>query len=189
MRKTSRIYFAYGCNLNNEIIHQRCIAPKVIGIARLPGYKLGFYGHSYIWDGAVEGIVKDPLSELWGVLYDLSFSDCDQLDGYEDARFDGAGVHFHYPVRVFDVQNTEVEAILYKKSELGEKKLPSTEYLHTIVQGARENGLPEEYVNTLQNMPSKPAAYPVPKPHGVAYHECSDCTDLRCDEDYRNDLK
>ena len=165
MESTSqtRLYFAYGFNLNLEKMNQKCTKPRGLGIARLAGHKVGFYEHSVIWDGAVETLIPDAQSEVWGVLYQLEPYAWDQLDNCEDARLDGTGEYFHYPVEVLDAQNQVREASMYKKARLGEATLPSKEYLDLIIQGAKEQGLPEDYILTLQNIASKPASYPVPR--------------------------
>lgn len=174
----TRLYFAYGFNISLEKMSQKCSKPRVLGIARLEGHKIGFYEHSVIWDGAVETLVPDAQSEVWGVLYQLERYDWDQLDNCEDVRLDGTGEYFHYPVKVFDKQNVAHEADVYKKARLGETKKPSTEYLNLIIQGAKEQGLPESYIITLQNMASKPASYAVPrqpKQSKIKVVESEDC--------------
>ncbi|MDR3542256.1 MAG: gamma-glutamylcyclotransferase [Desulfosporosinus sp.] len=163
MKSSVYYYFAYGFNMNLAQMKQRCFGAKVLGIARLPGYKVEFYGYSANWDGALETVVSDPQSEVWGVLYELQVFDWEALDGYQDARFDGLGQYFHYPVEVIDTEQRTITAIIYKKNILNEVKSPSTEYLDFIVQGAKEQGLPEEYIMLLQNRETKPAAYAVPK--------------------------
>lgn len=172
----TRLYFAYGFNLNFERMKQKCTKPRVLGIARLPGHKIGFYENSVIWDGAVETVVPDTQSEVWGVLYQLESYDWGQLDNCEDARLDGTGEYFHYPVEVLDEENGVKEASIYKKARLGEPKLPSTEYLDIIIQGAKEQGLPENYIATLEHLASKPASYAVPRQRGQSKQEaCGGC--------------
>jgi len=158
-----RLYFAYGSNLSLEQIGQKCSNPRVLGIARLAAHKIGFYGYSAVWDGAVETVVPDEQSEVWGVLYQLEASDWERLDNCEDARADGTGAYFHYPVEVLDEQQTIREATIYKKDRLGQPQHPSTEYLSVIIQGAKEQGLPESYVAALQSIAVKPASYAVPR--------------------------
>lgn len=158
-----RLYFAYGFNLNLQKMGQKLAKPRVVGIARLAKHKIGFYGHSTIWDGAVETVVPDSEAEVWGVLYQLDAYEWDQLDNFEDARMDGTGEYFHYPVEVFDEQKMPKEAAIYKKARLGEPLPPSTEYLNILIQGAKEQGLPERYIANLQGITSKPASYPVPR--------------------------
>ena len=159
----TRLYFAYGFNLSLEKMNEKCSKPRVLGIARLAGHKIGFYEHSVIWDGAVETLVPDAQSEVWGVLYQLELYAWDQLDNCEDVRLDGTGQYFHYPVKVLDEQNKAFHADVYKKARLGEAKQPSTEYLDIIIQGAKEQGLPESYIVTLQDIGSKSASYAVPR--------------------------
>ena len=155
-------YFAYGSNLNRAQMKQRCSSPKILGIARLPGYKVEFYGYSATWDGAQETVVPEPQAEVWGVLYELQAFDWESLDVYEDARFNGTGTYFHYPVQVINMKQETINAIIYKKDILKEPKLPSAEYLAFIVQGGKEQGLPEEYLTILQDKETKPASYAVP---------------------------
>jgi hypothetical protein len=162
MKKITHHYFAYGSNMNLMQMKQRCTSAKVFGIARLPGYRVDFYGYSAIWDGAQETVVPDKKSEVWGVLYDLKFFDFEQLDAHVDARFDGTGPYFHYPVDVIDMQKETIDAMIYKKDKCGEEMSPSMEYLNFIIQGAKEQGLPAEYVAILQNKLTRPASYAVP---------------------------
>jgi hypothetical protein len=178
MEKMPRQYFAYGSNMNLAQMKQKCLRPKILGIARLPGYKVEFYGYSAIWDGAQETVIPDLESEVWGVLYELSFSDSEQLDVYEDARFDGAGTYFNYPVEVVDSYQTMIDALIYKKNILLEAQLPSTEYLNFIVQGATEQGLPGTYIRLLQNMKTKAASYAVP----VIRRSGSSWSSVTCDD-------
>lgn len=100
---------------------------------------------------------------MWGVLYELSFSDAASLDLWCSVRLDGGGAYFHYPVLVVDATGSEHTAVLYKKDVLGQAVPPSSEYLAHILAGARANGLPGPYVNHLENLQSVPARYPVPK--------------------------
>lgn len=172
-------YFAYGSNMNLAQMKQRCSASKVLGIACLPGHKVEFYGYSVIWDGAQETVVSDPKSEVWGVLYELQASDWDALDVHQDARFNGTGAYFHYPVKVINMKQETIDALIYKKDILKEAKPPSAEYLDFIVQGAKEQDLPVEYITLLQNKETKPASYAVPilknsKSNRVSI-TCTDC--------------
>ncbi|HEY8910206.1 MAG TPA: gamma-glutamylcyclotransferase family protein [Desulfosporosinus sp.] len=176
MEKIARYYYAYGANMNLAQMKQRCSNPKVLGIARLPGYKVEFYGYSALWDGAQETVVPDLQSEVWGVLYELQFHDCESLDTFQDARVNGMGAYFHYPVDVITMDQETIAAIIYKKDVLQEAKFPSAEYLDFIVQGAKEQGLPAEYITLLENKKTRPASYAVPMVHKSNMSaDCSDC--------------
>lgn len=162
-----RLYFAYGSNISLEQMQLKCFNPRVIGVARLDGHRIGFYGYSSIWDGAVETVIPDTQSQVWGVLYQLEAGDWESLDNCQDVRADGTGAYFHYPVEVLAGQQIIREATIYKKDRLGQPQLPSAQYLSVIVKGAKEQGLPENYVAGLQGIATKNASYDVP--HRPAY--------------------
>ncbi|MHC1711374.1 MAG: gamma-glutamylcyclotransferase family protein [Solidesulfovibrio sp.] len=162
-KQNRQYYFAYGSNMNKEQILARCTTPVTIAVARLPDHRIGFYGYSKTWDGAVETLVPAPGRELWGVLYELHFLDLDRLDGWQDVRLDGSGAYFHYPVRVIDTEGTTHTALLYKKDILGAPQPPSREYLDYIIQGAGERGLPSDYREALRRMDAKKATFGVPR--------------------------
>lgn len=159
----TRLYFAYGSNLNLSLMRQKCAKSRVLGIARLADHRIGFYGYSVTWDGAVETVVPDPQSEVWGVLYQLESFDWERLDNCEDVRADGTGEYFHYPVEVVDAQQQVYEASIYKKARLGTAETPTEEYLALIIQGAQEQGLPDAYIKSLQQISTQPASYDVPR--------------------------
>ncbi|MPM93776.1 hypothetical protein SDC9_140918 [bioreactor metagenome] len=131
--------------------------------ARLSGWRLEFFGHSRVWDGALETALPDPEGELWGVVYHLGFRDRECLDRRQDARFDGSGVYFHYPVTVSTDGNRIFSAVMYRKDQLGEPRPPSCEYRDFIAQGAEIRGLPPDYCAELRRIPAVPAGYAVPR--------------------------
>jgi len=143
-------YFAYGSNMNLELMKERCGSIwKVVGIGYVEGYELVFDGYSSFWSGAVANIVKNPKERVWGVVYEFSSEDeirrC--LDRYEGAPM------------VYDLQDLEVFipekgvkilAKAYVRKELKERGKPSKKYLETLIKGAEENGLPKEWMAHLK---------------------------------------
>jgi gamma-glutamylcyclotransferase len=160
--RISDLYFAYGSNMNLEQIQARCSRPKLVSPARLDGHRLAFYGYTETWDGAYETAVPMPGCEVWGVLYSLSALDWERLDLWQDARMDGGGMYFHFPVAVTDPQGNEYRARMYKKDVQGEPRLPSREYLEFILSGAQQHGLPGYYTRKLEKLATIKASYPVP---------------------------
>ena len=106
--------------------------------------------------------MPDLTGELWGVLYFLSFRDRERLDVWQDARLDGSGTYFHYPVTVI-AGDQKVSAVMYRKDLPGDPRLPSTEYRDFIAQGAEFRQLPSDYCAALRRIAAVPAAYPVPR--------------------------
>ena len=178
--ETRDYYFAYGSNMNLEQIRSRCGRPVVVSVARLPEHRLSFYGYAETWDGAMETVEPAPGSEVWGVIFRLSRLDWERLDEWQGARLDGAGMYFHFPATVMDLEGCEHNVRLYRKDVQGEPRNPSREYLEHIVRGAAENGLPPRYVAELLNRKATQASYKVPlrpnsdlaKYAGISCAEC-----------------
>lgn len=178
---TELYYFAYGSNMNSFQMQKRCAKPKVVTIARLADYRIAFFGHSKIWDGAQETLVRHPGHEVWGVVYEISTVDQERLDAWQDVRMDGTGPYFHYPARVKGADGQMYTVLFYKKDILGEPRRPSKPYLDFIITGAKEKQLPPGYIQDLKAVESNPATYPVPKPRtfnpeSLLAWDCSDCS-------------
>ncbi len=169
--------FSYGANLNPEQVDARCSRAVVVATARLSGFRLEFYGYSRIWDGALETAQPYPGGEIWGVIYRLGFRDRESLDLWQDARLDGAGTYFHYPVTV-TAGDTVYSAVMYRKDLLGVPRPPSCEYLDFIARGAEIRGLPPDYCAELRRIPAVPAGYAVPrqKSFGRIVEPVTDCS-------------
>lgn len=160
--KLGTLYFAYGSNMNPEQLRLRGVRPLNAAIAKLPNHDVAFFGHSRTWDGAMETVVSSPGRDVWGVLYQLTFTGSDVLDGWQDVRLDGTGSYFHCPTEVIDTDEKSHIALLYKKDILGVPLKPSREYLDYIVRGGMQHGLPADYIERLRGIESKPAEFAVP---------------------------
>jgi gamma-glutamylcyclotransferase len=174
--------FAYGSNLNSEQVRARCTNAKLVAVAKLAAHQLGFFGYSPIWDGAEESVIPAAGQDVWGVIYELTPSDKEKLDDWQDALFDGSGSYFHSPAKVTGSDGKEYSVLLYKKAKLGNPEKPSEEYLNFIVQGAVERGLPSAYIDQLRSLETRKAKFVVPRPRKSARQavpggECGSCGD------------
>lgn len=130
-------YFAYGGNLNQKQMLERCPDSKPKFIATLPNYKLVFVGWSRQRRGGVASIKPFRGEKVLGAIYDISDRDLRQLDskeGYPDN-------YNRLKVTVFKEKGEPVEAITYIKARQSEETPPSPEYLAIIQQGYRDWGL------------------------------------------------
>jgi hypothetical protein len=180
---SNNLFFAYGANMNLAQIKQRCSHPVRVSAAYLQDYRIGFYGHSEKWDGALETAIEAKGCRLWGVLFALGALDWDQLDLWQDARFDGTGKYFHYPVQVCDMQGKRYEARLYKKDILSIPRRPSEQYMSRILDGAKQNELPSAYIESLLAIETTPAHYAVPVRTSMnstvtTSASCTSCADI-----------
>jgi len=166
-RSDHHLFFLYGTNLNPAQVARRCDKKERGTVARLADQRLAFFGHSTLWDGGYETVIPHPGDEVWGALYRLSFADAERFDAWQDARSDGCGSYFLYPVKVVDSEGRPQDALVYKKDFCGAPGLPSDAQMRFIVQGASLQGLPGAYIERLTGLETRKAGYPVPK------NECS----------------
>jgi gamma-glutamylcyclotransferase len=157
-----RLQFVYEADMNPDYISHYCTYPKVIAVARLDGYSIGFFGSSYKWDGAVATPVESSGKTMWGVIYKLTFSDADKLDTSRDVRWNGCGEYFLCPHQVTDTSGNIHWVLVYKKDIMGSPQMPSSGYADCIVQGARFHCLPQSYISDLMNIKTKKTSYVVP---------------------------
>ncbi len=130
-------YFAYGSNLNQRQMMERCPDSEPKFITSLPNYKLVFVGWSRQWRGGLASIRPFRGEKVLGAVYEVSDRDLRRLDSYEG-----------YPrsynrlnVTVFDEGGEPIKAITYIKSGQSEEAQPAKEYLALIQQGYRDWGI------------------------------------------------
>ena len=144
---SANLYFAYGSNLHQRQFARRCPGSQAVGRARLVGYRLAFTRYSTKRKGGVADVVPEPESEVWGALYEVDDAGLAALDGFE-----GVPRSYRRETRlVIDDSGAEREAAVYIANRTGEFP-PSHQYLSLIIEGAREHGLPEEYVRAIERL-------------------------------------
>jgi cation transport regulator ChaC len=143
-------YFAYGSNMSLEQMKKRCgNLWKKVGIGYVEGYELVFDGDSDGWRGPTADMVENPNEKVWGVLFEFpSFDDLTNcLDKYE-------GYPYSYTRKEFEVflpeMGKNIKAIAYVRPEPKERGKPPRSYIETILKGAIENGLPNEWIEHLR---------------------------------------
>ena len=146
----SEWYFAYGSNLSIDkmiertgAVDQRDDRPR---LARLPNYRLVFNVHHR---GQVFANIHSPGKGVLGVLYCCSPAALNKLDNYETG-------YERQRVMVVTENGDKLEAFAYIASSTNAaiSGKPSPEYLHKIISGARQHGLPETYVEEIEAIAS-----------------------------------
>lgn len=139
-------YFAYGSNMNFKQMEERCGKDgfKFIGRAYLEGYSFVYDGYSNSRNGAVANIVKsdNKNEKVWGGLFEINQECLNKLDTYE-------GYPHSYnrkEIKVIDDFNNEYKAWIYLRDSK-ERGEPSENYRNIVIQGAKDCGLPEDYIN------------------------------------------
>jgi len=153
------IYFAYGSNLNPGQMFERCPAHRTIGVARLPGHRLGFPRYSRMRACATAGIESHATESVWGALYRLSEDDIPTLhhfEGYDPFGPADANRHVLEEVAVMRPGASPQSAMSYVAVPDGTKQLPSRHYMEIIVDGARYHGLPKAWLRFLETVATAP---------------------------------
>ncbi|XP_062925919.1 gamma-glutamylcyclotransferase-like [Mobula hypostoma] len=146
------LYFAYGSNLLQRRL--RLLNPSAVRVsaACLKGYKLAFGNWNRSenrWGGGVATILPSPDDEVWGVVWRLKHNDRQSLDHQEGVH---KGIYSPIEVKV-QRQDTGEELIClsYQMNNFN-SNLTSPLYKKVIIKGARENGLPTEYLKKLDTI-------------------------------------
>jgi hypothetical protein len=149
-------YFAYGVNMNPQILESRKVIPKCSFVARVPKMRLAFEMISLYRPGTGDATIRplhcyEQVPEIWGVLHQIPLSILDeQLDYWEAVD---RGHYRRKEVEAFLVDDWIIQAITYEALNLNEKLKPSQQYLATILAGAEAFRLPEHYLQFLRNYP------------------------------------
>jgi 5'-nucleotidase len=146
---TDTWYFAYGSNLSVDQKVKRSGGVRQALRCRLPGYRLCFNKRPYREAAAYANIVRDPASTVWGVAYLCDEDAVQAIDVYE--AVDG-GHYRHETVDVVTDEGEHLAALTYVAGldHLCDGRLPTAHYLGLIVDGARQHGLSEDYVRTVE---------------------------------------
>jgi gamma-glutamylcyclotransferase (GGCT)/AIG2-like uncharacterized protein YtfP len=139
------LLFAYGSNLAAAQIAPEA---RFLGPAVLADFRLALTRRSIRWGSGVADIVAAPGERVWGAVYELPAEALDEID-----RKEGAG--FAYRRRKVDVvlhgerRRAEAYEVIHKDPDVS----PATpEYASLVLRGARERGLPDEWLATLESV-------------------------------------
>lgn len=139
-------YFAYGSNMSRQQIEnrvQRTGLRWMIGC--LDSYTLRFNKESRLDHSGKANLVPDEKGSVWGVVFEVHEEELEPL-----RAFDG-----DYKKKKVDLatpgQTEKLSAEAFCADVGGPDLLPTSSYLQTILEGARQHGLPMDYCQRLAN--------------------------------------
>ncbi|KAK3850637.1 hypothetical protein Pcinc_042670 [Petrolisthes cinctipes] len=113
-------------------------------------YRLDFNYFSQRWKGAAATIVEAPGHHVYGIVWEINDDDLDNLDRQEGVS---QGI---YRVLKVEVETDSRETLTARSYQIAnpqhDDRRPSAVYLDVIINGARENGLPEDYIKFLESI-------------------------------------
>ncbi len=140
------LYFAYGANMNTELMARRCPRSKPLGLARLERHRVAVMREGWLT------AVRDPRSTVHGVLWDLALSDVQALDRFEGLP-QGHYVKHDQPVVT---KRGARRAIVYFGANSG-PGIARPDYIADVLGAARAWPLPSEGVAALEALQPKVA--------------------------------
>ena len=139
-------YFAYGSNMCASIfVERRGMQPSAATWGWLEGFRLCFDLPVGPGERGVANLVGAPGARTCGVLYRISAAEAERLDHSE-------GVPAGYYRRIAVTVNTgegAIAAFTYQSGYATPGRKPSRRYMRLLLDGARQHGLPAEYVAAL----------------------------------------
>ena len=133
-----QLYIAYGSNINLEQMAYRCPHSKVVGTSEIKDFELEFRG--------VATIVPKENASVPVLIWKLDERDLPILNRYE-----GWPRLYRQEKMEFELNGKTFEGMAYLMN-YGKITPPSQEYYNTILQGYRENGLDESFLQkALEN--------------------------------------
>ncbi|KAH8286845.1 hypothetical protein KR018_002020, partial [Drosophila ironensis] len=157
-------YFGFGSNMLASRIHIQNPTAKRIGAGKLENYRLDFYTGSKNWLGAPATIVPTAGSHVYGAIWEIDMSNLKDLDDQESVS-DRVYIPISVPVlslasnasitcRAYHLTNqpsTDVHSG-FSQENIPFDRQPSETYLKVLVKGAKETGIPEDYVTWLRGI-------------------------------------
>ena len=134
-----RLYFAYGSNMDEVQMINRCPDAKLIGMVKVPGWRFALDS-----SGAAT-ILPDETSSVEGLLWSVTPEDIRNLDRHEGIK---SGCYRKETLPV-DICASRQTALVYLSNREPIQRDHRKGYMPLVVQAAIDHGLSREYIRTL----------------------------------------
>ena len=144
------VSFAYGSNMLTARLRERCPSARPLGAAELRGYELRWHKTSKDRSGKCDIVRTDqPGASVFGVVYEIAVGEKGALDKAEGlgAGYDEAVIGVHHG-------SDRLTATAYVATRTDPALKPYSWYRALVVAGAREHGLPADYIARLEVVPA-----------------------------------
>lgn len=141
--------FCYGSNLLLSRIRARCTSVTLIGTGYITDHALKFHMHSTDGSGKADAYKTSNTKDVvWGTVISISKADKQLLDGHEDL----GSAYNEKQVLVWLRDGLQTKAWVYVAcgNRIKAHLKPYCWYHRFVLEGARENGLPDEYIATIE---------------------------------------
>lgn len=131
-------------------MRKRCPSTQVEGIATLKAHRLWFPLTSQRWGGGVASVLPEEGARTEGALYSISWDDLHAMDVFEGVP---ASMYQRIEVPVQCGRETRQAWTYIGRIEDGAPFPTTRAYIDTILRGAREHALDEDWIRFLEDFP------------------------------------
>ena len=141
------LYFAYGSNMSRARLLARVPSAEFVTTARLEAHRLAFHKAGADGSGKCDALATgDPAHCVFGVVFEIAAAEKEHLD-----RIEGLGVGYaEKRVRLAAADGAVLEAFLYCATRIDAALAPFAWYQAHVLAGARQHGLPADYVRAIE---------------------------------------
>ena len=156
-------YFGYGSNMLTKKLQspKRCPSAVPIGICKIKKHSLKFHKVSHANQNGIPDVSgkgdmipsESETDEVYGVLFKILEREekkLDKAEGYPDYGYDKKKID------VITTKGEKYRSVMYFATDKDPKKKPYHWYKEQVVQGAKEHGLPEDYIKKIKAVESIP---------------------------------
>lgn len=132
-------YFAYGSNMDEAQMANRCPTAKTVGVGKLQGFAFALDSEG------VATVIEAKDSYVWGVAWEIGGKDIVTLDKHE-------GIHtlcYRHSFISVEYEGQEHEALMYISNRDENDGNRRNGYFEKIIRAARRWQFPEEYIQAL----------------------------------------
>jgi gamma-glutamylcyclotransferase (GGCT)/AIG2-like uncharacterized protein YtfP len=145
-------YFAYGSNMDPQVMAEASPGAVPVGPGRLDGYRMEFNVYSDKWEGGAVNLEPDRNGHVWGVVWEISDEDIVALDTYI-----GHPTYYRQERLVVGTTDGAVECFTYRIAHQKGFVRPTDAYLARMRSAIRVQGLPPEALDILEQAARPPS--------------------------------
>jgi len=146
--------FSYGSNMYSKRLIKRVPSAKILGIGKSQGFKIEFSKRSKDKSGKATLIRTTNKSDIiWGTISNILKKEKHLLDEAE-----GLGKGYNkksIPIKIETGEDICPIAYIAEDSYIDKELIPYKWYKTLVIEGAKENGLPEKYIEKLELQEAK----------------------------------
>ncbi len=137
------LYFAYGSNMCTRYLREYCPAAEPVMPAALANFHIEFRRFSTNLGGGISTIQPAPGELVHGVLFAIPSAEIEVLDVLENVP---DGLYTRDSFLMLDAAGEWRRAELYRIVTPEGPFAPAEQYIEWMLEGAREHGLPDDYI-------------------------------------------